>query len=72
MRIKPATCLAAFVVGLSFVSGATFEGLTSQDEGGDRAVNAAPVAGWLKNDANAVLETLRPDAMPIPQGRPPI
>jgi ketosteroid isomerase-like protein len=35
-------------------------------------VNAAPVAGWLKNDANAVLETLRPDAMPIPQGRPPI
>jgi uncharacterized protein (TIGR02246 family) len=72
MRIKPGTCLAAFAVGLSFVSGARFEGLTPQDVGKVRAVNAAYVAGWLKNDANAVMETLWPDAVLIPQGRAPI
>jgi uncharacterized protein (TIGR02246 family) len=72
MRTKPATGLAAFAAGLSFLSAATFEGLASQDERKVRAVNAAYVAGWLKNDANAVLETLWPDAVLIPQGRAPI
>jgi ketosteroid isomerase-like protein len=44
-------------------------GLTRTDEEKVRAVNAAYVGGWLKNDPNAVVATLWADAVLIPQGR---
>jgi ketosteroid isomerase-like protein len=44
-------------------------GLDRANEDKVRAANAAYVSGWLKNDQAAVLATLWPDAVLIPQGR---
>lgn len=46
--------------------------LKPSDEKKVRAANAAYVEAWLKNDSDAVLATLWPDAVLIPQGLPPI
>jgi ketosteroid isomerase-like protein len=44
-------------------------GLDRANEDKVRAANAAYVSGWLKNDEGAVLASLWPDAVLIPQGR---
>lgn len=45
---------------------------TEQDTEAVRAVADAYVDGWLQNDAEAVIATLSPDAVLLPQGRAPI
>jgi uncharacterized protein (TIGR02246 family) len=72
MRKTATRALVVIATILSFVSAATFEGLTAEEERNVRTVNAAYVAGWLRNDPNAVLETLWPDAVLIPWGGRPI
>ncbi|HLJ48198.1 MAG TPA: DUF4440 domain-containing protein [Bryobacteraceae bacterium] len=72
MRKTAARALMSIAVVLSLVSAATFDGLTAKEKQNVRKVNAAYVGGWLKNDPNAVLETLWPDAVLIPWGNRPI
>src|SRR5215208_2864925 len=48
------------------------EKLSDSDAAKVRAVNEAYAAAWLKNDPEAVLNTLSKDAVLIPQGNRPI
>jgi uncharacterized protein (TIGR02246 family) len=61
--------MIATSLSLAFALLAASPRLDSADDAKVRAVNAAYVAGWLKNDESAVLATLWPDAVLIPQGR---
>jgi uncharacterized protein (TIGR02246 family) len=59
----------AFVALTNLVYTQTHAGrLSSDDTAKIKAVNEAYVSAWLKNDSTAVMKTLAPNAVLIPQG----
>lgn len=63
---------ALLALATASASAAPLERLAPADEAKVRAANAAYVEAWRQNDPAAVLATVWPDAVLIPQGSAPV
>lgn len=74
-RLSPRLTIAAVLLASGAVAGCSASvSVESADRDLEavRAVADAYVDGWLQNDADAVMATLAPDAVLLPQGSAPV
>lgn len=71
-RVSPAYFLLLLPLGGCLATQSEGAALSAADRAAIRALDSAYVAGWLANDAGAVLATLDPEVILMPAGNRPL